>query len=145
MPKINNMNRLKGIESVFICLISFLGLAASTPPAPTPEEVRFFESQVRPLLAENCFKCHGVDKAKDGLRLDSLSAMMAGGDSGEVIVPGKPEESRLIHAVRGEKGLEAMPPDDPLAESEIADLVTEMELVKHPFRSGIKAQIGVEF
>src|SRR4051812_36866650 len=47
------------------------GLAGEEAPAPTPEQVRFFETQVRPTLAEHCFKCHGPDKQKANLRLDS--------------------------------------------------------------------------
>src|SRR5262249_6925836 len=61
--------------------------------------VEAFEKSVRPVLSANCFTCHGAEKQKAGLRLDSRQAMLTGGDSGPAIVPGHPEESLLIKAV----------------------------------------------
>ena len=54
---------------------------------------QFFEQNVRPLLAENCYSCHGDKKQKGGLRLDSLEAILKGGESGPAVVPGKPDEA----------------------------------------------------
>ncbi len=88
---------------------------------PTPEAVRFFESRIRPILADNCFKCHGDKKQRGGLRLDSRAALMSGGDQGAAIMPGKPEESLLLKAVRHEDELK-MPPTKKLAKEQIADL-----------------------
>ena len=48
--------------------------AGGADSQPTPEQVRFFESRVRPLLIQNCFKCHGAEKQQAGLRLDSRLA-----------------------------------------------------------------------
>lgn len=90
------------------------------------EQLDFFEKKIRPLLVERCIDCH-ADDASGGLQLDSAAAVRKGGHSGLVLVPGKPADSRLIHAVRGEKGMKAMPPDDPLSEEEIADLVRWIE------------------
>jgi mono/diheme cytochrome c family protein len=81
-----------------------------------------FEKRVRPLFIERCHKCHASEKAKGGLRLDSAEAIRRGGESGPVLVPGKPEESRLIQAIRHQGGLK-MPPDGKLTEAQIADLV----------------------
>jgi hypothetical protein len=81
---------------------------------------------VRPVLAENCFKCHGEAKQKGGLRLDSRGAVLAGGDSGPAIEPGKPGESLLIEAIRHES-IE-MPPTGKLPEGEIAALVQWVEI-----------------
>ncbi len=80
---------------VYLGALFMLGYGTRSVPAtePTREQAQFFEQKIRPLLAENCFKCHGPDKQKGGLRLDSLAAMLAGGESGPAIVPGKPEES----------------------------------------------------
>ena len=86
--------------------------------AASPEELRFFETKIRPLLAERCFKCHGEDKQKGGLRLDSLAAVLDGGDSGPALVPGKPDESLLIEAVNYASF--EMPPDGQLPAPEIA-------------------------
>jgi hypothetical protein len=66
---------------------------------PDPAEVEFFEEQVRPLLVENCFQCHSEKKQKGNLRLDSRHNMMSGGDSGPAIIPGQPDDSRLIQAI----------------------------------------------
>ena len=87
--------------------------------------VEFFKVKVRPIFAEHCTECHGEKKQKGGLRLDSRAAWQRGGDSGDVIVPGKPEESLLLKAVGyADKDL-AMPPKDKggkLADAEIAAL-----------------------
>src|ERR1700722_19944979 len=60
-----------------------------------PEVAGFFETKVRPLLAANCFECDSSQSKalKGGLRLDSRKSMMHGGESGEVLIPGKPDES----------------------------------------------------
>ncbi len=78
---------------------------ATPPPAPTREQQeqgRFFEARVRPVLVEHCSRCHGAEKPKAGLRVDSREALLEGGESGPAIVPGKPEDSALIAAVRHE-------------------------------------------
>ena len=78
---------------------------------------RFFEQRVRPLLVESCHSCHAAAKQKGGLRLDSLEAILRGGDSGPAVVPGKPVESLLIEAVNYHE-LE-MPPAGKLAPEKI--------------------------
>ena len=87
-----------------------------------PAVLRFFETEVRPLLAENCFDCHSArsDKLKGGLRLDSRETILAGGDSGPAVVAGKPDESLLMEAVRYQ-GLE-MPPERRLSANDVAKL-----------------------
>jgi mono/diheme cytochrome c family protein len=100
---------------------------ALAPPAPAadprPEDVRFFEARVRPVLAEKCYGCHGPRKQKAQLRLDSAEGLKKGGDSGRpLLAPGKPGESLLLLAVRHAEGVERMPPKGRLKDSEIADL-----------------------
>ncbi len=88
-------------------------------------DVAFFEQKVRPVLVEHCYACHSskAEKIKGGLLLDTREGWKRGGDGGEAaIVPGKPDESPLIHAVRHEQGLE-MPPGKKLPEAVVADLV----------------------
>ena len=80
-----------------------------------------FEKHVRPLLVEKCQSCHGSEKAKGGLRLDSGPALLKGGDSGPAVAPGKPTESLLIQAVR-QTGELKMPPKGKLKNAEIAHL-----------------------
>lgn len=96
--------------SVIVGQIVFAGNVSPDSPA-------FFEEQIRPILAENCVKCHGESKQKGGLRLDRRETLLLGGEGGTVVLPGQPDESRLIQAVRYQ-GLE-MPPDGPLAEAEV--------------------------
>ena len=106
-------------------LVTALALAGSTARGndPSPDDARFFEMRIRPLLAENCFQCHGPKKQKGELRLDSAEAIRKGGESGKpLIVPAKPDESLLLRAVRHAEGVEKMPPDGKLKDSEIADL-----------------------
>ena len=79
-----------------------------------------FESAVRPLLAEHCLRCHGPDRQRGGLRLDSRAAALAGGDAGPALVPGKPAESLLVKAVHYDEL--QMPPAGKLAEAQIAVL-----------------------
>ena len=74
----------------------------------TAEREAQFEREVRPVLISHCIKCHGESKQEGGLRLDTHEGILAGGDSGPVLVPGKPDESLLIEAVH-HRGLE-MPP-----------------------------------
>lgn len=82
----------------------------------------FFEQHVRPILANHCLMCHGEDEQEGELRLDSLAGMMTGGDSGQVIVPGKPEQSLLIAAVSYKDELLQMPPEKQLTKRQIANL-----------------------
>ncbi|HWB54772.1 MAG TPA: DUF1549 domain-containing protein, partial [Tepidisphaeraceae bacterium] len=80
-------------------------------------DLEFFEKQIRPLLAQHCYECHGEKKSKGGLRLDVAAGWQRGGDSGPAVVAGKPDESLLIAAVRRE-GLE-MPPTGKLPDNAI--------------------------
>src|SRR5262245_14304905 len=105
-------------------------LAAAQPDGavePTAEQVRHFETSVRPLLIEQCLKCHGEKKQFAGLRLDSRAAILAGGDSGPAIVPGKPAESLLIRSVRPVDDDLKMPPKSKLSDRQIADLARWVE------------------
>jgi hypothetical protein len=91
--------------------LAVLWLAAACAAADASPE-QFFERTIHPLLREHCFACHshGADKIKGGLVLDSLSGLLTGGDSGPAIVPGRPEESLLLKAVRHENPDLQMPP-----------------------------------
>ncbi|MDA1050707.1 MAG: PSD1 and planctomycete cytochrome C domain-containing protein [Planctomycetota bacterium] len=113
---------------VLMCVM----LAADEPAVgeqrPTAEQIQFFETNVRPLLAEQCFKCHGDKKQWGGLRLDSREALLRGGDSGEAIVPGEPDKSLLIRAVRQVDDDLKMPKDDKLTARQVAALVRWVEM-----------------
>src|SRR4051812_17365740 len=105
-----------------ILLVLLMGSSAAEEARPTPEQVQFFEAKVRPLLINQCQRCHGPEKQNSGLRLDSAAAVRKGGDSGPIVVPGKPGESRLIMAVRRSDDMLKMPPKDPLKPEEVAVL-----------------------
>ncbi len=67
--------------------------------------MEFFEKKVRPVLVGNCYTCHSAStNAKGGLRVDDRNGLIQGGNSGPAVVPGKPEESLLLQAVRHEDG-----------------------------------------
>ena len=105
----------------------WLLLVAAPVLAQSPAELEFFEKQVRPLLVASCSECHGEEKHSNELRLDSREAMLKGGERGPAIVPGKPDESLLIQAVRQTGELE-MPPDGKLSDKQVAILEHWVEI-----------------
>ena len=85
------------------------GNVASTTVANS-EANAFFETKIRPLLAEHCYECHGEDEQESGLRVDSLSRLLRGGEGyGAAIVPGNPDGSILI-SVPGGDGMRSQAP-----------------------------------
>ncbi len=88
-------------------LLPFLVLANGRSLVPAPsgakgdrEAMEFFETKVRPLLVENCYSCHGGNQQLSSLRVDSREALMKGGLRGSALVPGDPDRSLIIQAVR---------------------------------------------
>jgi len=80
-------------------------MPAATPPA---QAAVLFETRVRPLLAANCFACHG-ESAMAGLRVDSRAGLLRGGETGPAIVPGDPDKSALLKAMQHAEGFPRMP------------------------------------
>jgi cytochrome c553 len=108
---------VRSLAAAAALLVTAVAGRAADAPA-----IEFFEKHVRPVLVENCVGCHGPQKQKGGLRLDSGAAVMKGGDTGPVIVPGDPGKSRLIDAI-GYKNVDLqMPPKGKLPDATIADL-----------------------
>ena len=106
--------------------------APPTKPSTTPANaagLTFFESKVRPILVERCYRCHGPDSGdgKAKLRVDSLEALLKGGDSGPAIARGEPGRSLLILAVRHEGDI-AMPPRKKLAAADIEALTEWVQI-----------------
>ena len=112
MPQ-SRLNR----TSPFIAVV----IASLVAQQAAAQPVNHFEKKVRPLLADKCWSCHGPNEQKNGLRLDSRSAILKGGKSGPAVVPGKPEASLLLSAVRHSDKLQ-MPPKKKLVDAEIAAL-----------------------
>lgn len=106
-----------------LALLGSLLCGAMGVRAITPEERDFFEARIRPVLVEHCYECHssGSEELGGKLFLDTRGGVLAGGESGPVIVPGKPDSSLLIQAVR--YGETAMPPDKPLPDAVVNDFV----------------------
>ena len=121
---------------IAVALVGFGG----RPGAAEPASAEFFESQVRPVLAANCFECHGPKKQESDVRLDSREAMLTGNSDGPVIVPGDPEKSRLVKAIR-RKGEIKMPPEKTLPEPAVEALATGSRPVRRGPRQ--KRRLGV--
>lgn len=97
-------------------------------PKPDAAQLEFFEKQIRPILVNRCTKCHGAEKQKGEFRLDSRAAILKGGESGLAVVPGKPDESELIKAIRYDADSYQMPPTGKLPDEEIARLTEWVEM-----------------
>jgi hypothetical protein len=91
------------------------------PPAATQKDITFAKD-IKPIFEKSCFKCHGEEKQKAKLRVDSVDALKKGSENGEVIVVGKSEKSSLVHTVAGLVEDTIMPPEgkgDPLTKEQI--------------------------
>lgn len=98
---------------IVLLFLAGSAFAATTEPAKlTPAQVEFFESKVRPILAEACYKCHSVEqgKSKGGLTLDTRPGWQKGGENGQIIQPGMPDASPFIQAIRYQDPDLQMPP-----------------------------------
>jgi uncharacterized membrane protein len=91
-------------------------------PAPAKQTVSFAKD-IKPVLEKSCIKCHGPEKQKGKLRLDSREAALKGSENGEVIIPGNSAKSILVHNVARLDEDSAMPPEgkaDPLTKEQVA-------------------------
>ncbi|HKB00901.1 MAG TPA: PSD1 and planctomycete cytochrome C domain-containing protein [Gemmataceae bacterium] len=116
---------------LLICLLAVIiwaaPRAAAADPKPDPTHAEFFEKHVRPLLVGKCQECHGPEKQKGGLRLDTRDAVLSGGESGPAIVPGDPVKSRLVQAV-GYADTLRMPPKQKLTAEQVATLTSWVKM-----------------
>ncbi len=133
--------------AAFFVAVGFFGQVDAAKP--TPAETAFFEGKVRPLLAKHCYECHATtsEKVKGGLLLDSKEGWAAGGDSGEVLEPGKPDKSLLIESVRYKNTDLQMPPKYQLTEDEISILEDWVEMGAPDPRTGgpVKKAAGIDW
>ncbi|MCW5937556.1 MAG: hypothetical protein KIT11_09650 [Fimbriimonadaceae bacterium] len=98
-----------------------LGLMAKAPALEPSEPKVNFSTQVKPILAKNCYRCHSANDADGGLALDSTGSIKKGGRSGKLFVPGKSKESLLVMRIKGEGGKQRMPKRSaPLSDADIA-------------------------
>ncbi len=112
---------MKRQQITLTLLITALAAGTSLAAEPDPAALEFFEKKIRPIFLTHCVECHGK-KEHGGLVLDSREGWMTGGDSGPAVVPGDPEKSLLIRAVRQVDKDLLMPPKQKLTATEIADL-----------------------
>jgi Protein of unknown function (DUF1553)/Protein of unknown function (DUF1549)/Planctomycete cytochrome C len=134
--------RLVGVAPLIISCVASIAFSARAAD-PTPAQLQFFENRIRPVLAENCYKCHSdqAEKIRGGLLLDSRGGVLKGGDTGPAIVPGDPEHSLLIKAVRyKDPDLQMPPKGKQLPENAIADLVTWIKMGAPDPRAATVAQ-----
>jgi hypothetical protein len=102
----------------------FAALLVAPPEAESGtsgEHEAFFETNIRPVLLRACFKCHGGEKTSNSLSVATRDALLKGGDSGPALVPGQPDKSLLIQAIRYRSDDVKMPPDKKLADRNILD------------------------
>ena len=92
---------LSAVSSVCVAVCGF----ATTLSAAEPQDLEFFEQKIRPVLVQHCYSCHSADAAEKGklrgeLALDTRAAVAKGGETGPLVVPGKPNESLLLKALQ---------------------------------------------
>ncbi len=107
---------------LFLASLLLTAAPASALPTLGQDGTVFFESKIRPLLIEHCYKCHSEQEGeqKGGLLLDRESGWLEGGEMGKAVVPGNLQGSLLVHAIRREDEDTAMPPKEALPDSAIA-------------------------
>ena len=102
------------MSGLVVCIVLWSGITASA-------DDEFFESKIRPVLAETCFKCHGGQKTSGGLRVDAREALVKGGERGPAIIPGDADGSLVVRAIRHIDDDLEMPPGKRLPDAVAAD------------------------
>ena len=120
---------MRAIATLLIGLtpVSVLVDMARAAAPDKAQDAEFFEKHVRPVLVSKCQSCHGPKRQQGGLRLDSRAALLNGSDNGAVVVPGEPEKSLLIKAIRHD-GDVRMPPKSKLPDEAIAHLTAWVKM-----------------
>ena len=137
MPRLfNGAGWSKWLGAVVVTAWALSAPAGADPGSTnfSPQQIEFYEKQVQPILAENCYKCHShqADKIKGEFVLDSREGLLKGGETGPAIVAGEPEKSLLIKAVRQVDEDLQMPPKKKLTGEQIAAL-TEWVKIGAPY------------
>ncbi len=91
-------------------------------PAASKKEGVTFAKDIQPIFEKSCYKCHGPEKQKAKLRLDSLAATLKGGEDGPNVIPKESAKSSLVHSVARLVEDDAMPPEgkgDPLTNEQV--------------------------
>jgi hypothetical protein len=118
----------QAVHSVLLALFCFAAAAGEAPApsgGPAGAQLAVYSENIRPLLAERCFSCHGGLKQEAGLRLDTVALMVEGGESGGVVTKGDPDASLILERVRDTDPVTRMPPEgegEPLSAEQLAML-----------------------
>ncbi|MEM6690781.1 MAG: DUF1549 domain-containing protein, partial [Planctomycetota bacterium] len=115
-------------RSVLILVCVSMLRVTSLADEITPEQLKFFEAKIRPVLIRECYGCHSNQSgnARGGLRLDTQALTLIGGSSGPAVIPGEPDESFLLTAMRHDDFI--MPPKRKLSDNIIEDFTTWIEM-----------------
>lgn len=116
------------VTIVWICGAAAFAAAPEDDGKLTPDQLDFFETKIRPVLIEHCYRCHATSEqsVRGGLSVENREALLAGGESGPAIVPGDLDNSSLWHAINYRDN--RMPPKGKLAPNIIADFKTWIEM-----------------
>ncbi|MBI3862165.1 MAG: PSD1 domain-containing protein [Planctomycetia bacterium] len=123
---------------------SLSGLLVIGAAVRADDRVVDYAADIKPILTKHCTSCHGTEKQKSGLRLDTIESARRGGDSGAAVEPGKSAESLLYQAVTGAEGIAVMPPkgQPPLTPEEIAILKAWIDQgAKAPAEDAVKGPV----
>jgi len=114
-----------GLSLAAACLlVASISAQAPKDVMPTHEQADFFNAKIRPVLFDTCGDCH-LDDEDGGLRIDSRESLIKGGENGPAIVPGDPEASLLIHAIRRDGTGPRMPKEGPKLSPDTIDAFTK--------------------
>jgi hypothetical protein len=113
---------MKHVASLAAVLLAGSVVLAVRGEGREDADARFFRERVWPILKDHCLRCHGGERTRNNLDVSSRDGLLRGGDHGPALMPGMPERSMLIRAVRDE-GEYQMPPKEKLGAREVADLV----------------------
>ncbi len=134
---------LRTLTTAFGLLTLLAPAARASDPLPNPAALKFFETRIRPVLAGHCWQCHGKDRHRAELRLDSRAAVLKGGISGPAVRPGDPEASLLVKAVRWQDPDLRMPRKERLTRQQVEDL-TAWVRIGAPWPAESPAQVAAK-
>jgi hypothetical protein len=121
-------SRRRCLAPLAFVLLTAAMAAARPSSSDEAAAVDFFEKKVRPILVDNCYNCHSADtNSQGGLRVDDRNGLINGGKRGPAVVPGRPDKSLLLRAVRQVDPKFSMPPKKRLTDQQVADLTKWIE------------------
>jgi Protein of unknown function (DUF1553)/Protein of unknown function (DUF1549)/Planctomycete cytochrome C len=136
------------IRSRSLCVGALAAFAAARVVSAdlTPDQTKFFEGKIRPLLSEKCYKCHSTEsgKSKGGLTMDTKESMLKGGENGPAVKPGDVDGSLLLKAVSyTDSDLQMPPKGEKLSDAEIATLTEWVKMgAPDPRTAAVKTKLS---